>query len=74
MVAPVLLCPSGAPSTQRGTMTNKQKVKDALPTAKKTSDDLFWEAASQEREPAKILIITQQIEKAMKEHEKNVYP
>jgi hypothetical protein len=53
-------------------MKNKSTLKPVARTAKETSDDLFWEAASRERDPEKNLSITEQISNAIKEHEINM--
>lgn len=53
-------------------MKNKSKVKRLVRSAKEISDELFWEAASQARDPDIIFRITQLIDKAITEHEGNV--
>ena len=53
-------------------MKNKTKVMPVTRTAKQRSDDLFWDQASRERDPAKNLKITEQINRAIIEHEVNV--
>jgi hypothetical protein len=62
----------GGHSVQGENMKNKSKVKPVAHTAKQTSDDMFWDAASRERDPAKNLRITEQISNAIKEHEGNM--
>lgn len=49
-----------------------RKQKPVARTVKEISDELFWEAASRERDPAKSLKITEQINKTITEHEGNV--
>jgi hypothetical protein len=51
-------------------MKNESKRKPR--TKKQTSDDMFWAAASQERDPAKNLRITKLISNAIREHEGNM--
>jgi hypothetical protein len=53
-------------------MTNKSKLKALARAANKTCDDVFWDAASRERDPAKNLRITKLISDAIKEHEGNM--
>jgi hypothetical protein len=53
-------------------MTNKSKLKAVARAANKTWDDVFWDAASRERDPAKNLRITKLISDAIKEHEGNM--
>jgi len=53
-------------------MKNKTKVNPVARTAKERSEDQFWDEASRERDPAKNLKITEQINKAIVEHEGNV--
>jgi hypothetical protein len=53
-------------------MKNKSKLKAVARTAKKTWDDLFWDAAAQERDPVKNLRITKLISDAIREHEGNM--
>jgi hypothetical protein len=48
------------------------KMRPGARTKKEISEELFWQTAAREREPAKNLHITQQIDKAISEHEKNV--
>jgi hypothetical protein len=50
----------------------KSTLKSVARTAKQSSDDLFWDAASRERDPEKNLRITEQISNAIKEHETNM--
>ena len=54
-------------------MKTKPKQEPVVRTAKETSDELFWESASHERDPAKSLHITQQIDKAISKHEKECF-
>jgi hypothetical protein len=53
-------------------MKNKSTLKPVARAAKQSSDDLFWDAASRERDPDKNLKITEQISNAIKEHEINM--
>jgi len=53
-------------------MKNKSKLKGLVRTAKEISDELFWAAASHARDPDGSFKITQQIDKAIREHERNV--
>jgi hypothetical protein len=53
-------------------MKNKPALKPVDRTAKQSSDDRFWEAASHERDPEKTLRITEQISNAIKAHEINM--
>jgi hypothetical protein len=53
-------------------MKNESKRKPVARTTKQNSDDLFWDAASRERDPAKNLRITEQISNAIREHEGNM--
>lgn len=50
----------------------KSTLKSVARTAKQSSDDQFWDAASRERDPEKNLRITEQISDAIKEHEINM--
>jgi hypothetical protein len=54
-------------------MPRKRKAKTTVRTVEGISNDSFWEAASRERDPVKILKITRQIDGAIREHERNVY-
>jgi hypothetical protein len=53
-------------------MKNESKRKPVARTTKQTSDDVFWAAASRERDPAKNLRITELISNAIREHEGNM--
>ena len=53
-------------------MKNESKPKPVARTIKQTSDDVFWDAASRERDPAKNLRITELISNAIREHEGNM--
>ncbi|HEX4426959.1 MAG TPA: hypothetical protein VH079_16290 [Terriglobales bacterium] len=53
-------------------MKTKSTPKSVTYAAKQISDDMFWDAASRERDPAKNLKITERISNAIKEHEKNM--
>jgi hypothetical protein len=53
-------------------MKNESKLKSVARTATKTWDDVFWDAAAQERDPAKNLRITKLISDAIREHEGNM--
>ena len=53
-------------------MKNESKLKPVARTIKQTSDDVFWDAASRERDPAKNLRITELISNAIREHEGNM--
>ncbi len=54
-------------------MKIKLKPKRVVRAPKKISEELFWEVASHECDPAKSLKITHQIDQAIREHEKNIY-
>jgi hypothetical protein len=53
-------------------MKNESKLKPVARTANKAWDDVFWDAAAQERDPVKNLRITKLISDAIKEHEGNM--
>jgi hypothetical protein len=57
-------------------MKNESKLKPVArtikQTSKQTSEDVFWDAASRERDPAKNLRITELISNAIREHEGNM--
>jgi hypothetical protein len=53
-------------------MKNESKLKAVARTASKNWDDVFWHAASQERDPTKNLRITKLISDVIKEHEVNM--
>jgi hypothetical protein len=53
-------------------MKNESKLKAAARAANKNWDDVFWDTASRERDPAKNLRITKLISDAIKEHEGNM--
>jgi hypothetical protein len=53
-------------------MKHESKLKPVARTANKTWDDVFWNAAAQERDPAKNLRITKLISDAIREHEGNM--
>jgi hypothetical protein len=53
-------------------MKNESKLKPVARTANKNWDDVFWDAASQERDPAKNLRITKLISDVIKQHEVNM--
>jgi hypothetical protein len=53
-------------------MKNKSTLKPVARPPKQSPEDLFWEAASWERDPEKNLRITERISNALKEHEINM--
>jgi hypothetical protein len=54
-------------------MKNESKLKAVARIARKNWDDVFWDAASQERDPAKNLRITKVISDVIREHEVNMH-
>jgi hypothetical protein len=53
-------------------MATKRIFKNTVLPAYETAFELFWEVAAHERDPGRNLKITQQIDQAIREHEKNV--
>jgi hypothetical protein len=62
----------GQSDRSKETAMKKSTLKSVARTAKQSSDDQFWDAASRERDPEKNLRITEQISDAIKEHEINM--
>ena len=59
-------------SPKEKTMKNKSGVKNPVRTATEISDESFWADASHARDPERSFRITQQIDKAIREHDRNV--
>jgi len=53
-------------------MKNKSRIKNPEPIATEISDESFWAAASHARDPEGSFKITQQIDRAIREHDRNV--
>ena len=53
-------------------MKNKSGLKNPVRSATEMSDESFWAAASHARDPKGSFKITQQIDKAIREHDRNV--
>jgi hypothetical protein len=63
-------CPAN--SNEPRTMAAKRRFDNTILPVSETSDESFWEVAAHERDPKKNSKITQQIDHAIREHERNV--